>query len=157
MSESRKIEAVIMDPRLAELGGLPKRATAGAAAVDVRSIEHGPVVIRPQEIHRFRLGFAIHVHDPSLAAVILPRSGLGSKEGLVLANTIGLIDSDYMGELSVVALNRQPVGGEDIEVSPGDRIFQMVFIPVAAVDLVAVASFSNTSERGSGGYGSTGR
>lgn len=157
MRERKTIEAVILDPRLEALGGLPVRATAGAAAIDLVSCEEGEVVIQPQGTHLFRLGFAIHIHDPSVAGWILPRSGLGSRDGLVLANTVGLIDSDYTGELKVMALNRQsPYGGRQITVKPGERIFQMVFVPVVLADLMRVDAFSRASERGAGGFGSTG-
>lgn len=157
VTERKAIEAVILNPRLAELGGLPKPATAGAAAVDLVSCEPEVVVIPPQGTYLFRLGFAIHIRDPLIAGCILPRSGLGSRDGLVLANTVGLIDSDYTGEIMAMALNRQPAdGGRPVTVKPGDRIFQMTFLPVVAASLVGVEAFSGTSERGSGGFGSTG-
>lgn len=149
------IETIIRNPRLRELGGLPVRATKGAAAMDLRSCEDGPVTIGPQQTHAFDLGFSIHIRNPGVAGVILPRSGLGTK-GLVLANTIGLIDSDYQGPLMAVAFNRNPHGGEAITVNPGDRIFQIVFLPAVPARLIEVESFSEATGRGTGGYGSTG-
>lgn len=158
MTATRKaIEAVVLNPRLEEFGGLPFRATSGAAAIDLVSCEADEVVIQPQATYLFRFGFAIHIHDPSIAAWMLPRSGLGGRDGLVLANTVGLIDSDYTGEIMAMALNRQPAyGGKPITVRPGDRIFQMAFLPVVLADLVKVDAFSEASDRGAGAFGSTG-
>jgi len=149
------VEAVIHNPRLREVGGLPVYATAGAAAMDLRSCEEKPVTIWPQMTYSFDLGFSLYIRDPGVAGFILPRSGLGTK-GLVLANSTGLIDSDYQGPLSVKALNRNHFGGKPITVNPGDRIFQIVFLPVVLATLRDVESFSERTERGVGGYGSTG-
>ena len=151
-----RFEAVIYSQRLRDLGGLPVRATAGAAAIDLRSCEEGPVTVRPQETHAFDLGFSVYIKEKGIAGFLLPRSGLGTK-GLVLANTMGLIDSDYQGPLKAVAFNRNPAGGEAITVNPGDRIFQLVFLPVFLAGLIEVESFSEETARGAGGYGSTGR
>ncbi|NTF17391.1 dUTP diphosphatase [Agrobacterium rubi] len=162
----------ILNPRLAE-HGLPAYATSGSAAVDLRALIEEPVVIRPGETYKFDMGFAIDIGRADIAAIVMPRSGLGSKQGLVLANTNGLIDSDYQGPISCVALNRnQPtirsssffkkflpslyVEEKSITVNPGDRIFQMYFVPVVQAQLFAVEEFSTTTERGTGGYGSTG-
>lgn len=155
MTDGLRVELTVLNPRLAANGWIPHRATSGSAGMDLRSLEDGPVTVPPQGVHRFALGFAMHIADPGVAGFILPRSGLGSR-GLGLANTVGLIDSDYMGELSVVARNWQPEGGKPITVNPGDRIFQIVFLPVTLASFVEVAAFSGNSERGTGGYGSTG-
>lgn len=166
------IELKILNPKLAE-HGLPTYATSGSAAVDLRALIDEPVVIRPGETYKFDMGFAIDIGRPDVAAIIMPRSGLGSKQGLVLANTQGLIDSDYQGPISCVAMNRNHptirsswffktflpflyVEDKSIVVNPGDRIFQMYFVPVVQEDLQEVAEFSRSTERGEGGYGSTG-
>lgn len=166
------IEFKILNPKLAEHGA-PKYATKGSAAVDLRALLDEPVVIRPGETYKFEMGFAIDIGRPDIAAIIMPRSGLGSKQGLVLANTEGLIDSDYQGPISCVAFNRNPptirsswffrtflpflaVEDRSITVNPGDRIFQMYFQPVVQETLLEVEEFSRITERGEGGYGSTG-
>jgi dUTP pyrophosphatase len=153
--------------------GIPAYATPGSAALDLRARNKEPVTIRPGETYKFDMGFAIDIGRPDMAAIIMPRSGLGSREGLVLANTVGLIDSDYQGPISCVALNRNRktirsswffktflpflhVAEKSITVNPGDRIFQMFFVPVAQPAIVQVVSFSRETERGTGGYGSTG-
>lgn len=154
--------------------GVPKFATKGAAAVDIRSIEETPVTIRPGETYSFKTGFGIDLGTPVYAAIVMPRSGLGARDGLVLANTVGLIDSDYQGEITCVALNRNRksirscsffktflpflhVPEKTITVNPGDRIFQMYITPVVQPEYTEVAEFSRETERGAGGYGSTGR
>lgn len=159
-------------PELEKIGGVPQRATSGSAAVDLKALIDAPVVLRPQETYKFDTGFAIDIGDPTVAAWVLPRSGSGSK-GLVLANTIGLIDSDYQGSISCFALNRNRrtirshaffkkflpflyVEEQSITINPGDRIFQMVFIPVIQANLIEVDQFSRETERGEGAYGSTG-
>lgn len=152
--------------------GIPAYATPGSAALDLRALNKEPVTIRPGETHKFDMGFAIDIGRPDMAAIIMPRSGLGSK-GLVLANTIGLIDSDYQGPITCVALNRNRktirstwffktflpflhVEEQSITVNPGDRIFQMIFAPVIQAGIAEVDAFSRETERGAGGYGSTG-
>lgn len=166
------IEFKIMNPKLEEYG-IPTYGTPGSAAVDLRALNDAPVVIRPGETHKFDMGFGIDVLRSDIAAIVAPRSGLGSK-GLVLANTQGLIDSDYQGNITCVALNRNAptirsswffrkflpflyVEEKSITVNPGDRIFQMYFIPVVRDEFVPVKEFSRTTERGTGGYGSTGK
>jgi len=148
-------EFVVTNPLLEKLGGLPGRATEGAAGMDLRACIEDQVTLAPGQTYRFDLGFAMHIANPSVAALILPRSGLGSR-GLVLANTIGLIDSDYTGPIVATALNRNSACGEVLTIKPGDRIFQLVFIPVVLVEPIRVSSFSGQSERGAGGFGSTG-
>lgn len=166
------IEFKMMNPKLAEYG-VPTYATQGSAAVDLRALLDAPVVIRPGETFKFDMGFGIDIGRPDVAAIVMPRSGLGSK-GLVLANTKGLIDSDYQGPITCVAMNRNLptirsswffrkflpalyVEEKSITVNPGDRIFQMYFVPVIREELVSVEEFSRSTERGTGGYGSTGR
>jgi dUTP pyrophosphatase len=167
------IEFKVLDEAL-RTHGVPKYATPGAAAVDIRSIEKAPVTIRPGETYAFKTGFGIDLGRPSHAAIVMPRSGLGARDGLVLANTIGLIDSDYQGEITCVALNRNRksirscsffkkyllflhVAEKAITVNPGDRIFQMYITPVVQAQFAEVTEFSRETERGAGGYGSTGR
>jgi len=154
-SALQNVEFKILNPKLIERGWLPERATGGAAGYDLRSCEDVAVTLHPQQSYKFRLGFAIHISDPQIAALIMPRSGLGSR-GLCLANTIGLIDSDYTGEISTVARNWLPEGGDSITIEPGHRIFQLVLVPVIAANFVMVDEFTTASDRGEGGYGSTG-
>lgn len=154
MSINRKVEVKIFNEILLELGGIPARGSEGAAAFDLRSCEADTVVLKPGDQYKFKLGFGIYIRDNSIAAKILPRSGLGSK-GLSLANTVGLIDSDYQGELMAVA-NWNPKDGSDLVVKPGDRLFQLLFIPIVIPSLMMVDDFADETARGEGGYGSTG-
>ena len=132
---------------------LPKRATAGSAGLDLRACLDAPLDLSPGATALIPTGLAIHIGDPKLAAMIIPRSGLGHKHGIVLGNLVGLIDSDYQGELMISCWNR---GTQSFRVEPGERIAQLVVVPVVQVELEIVESFE-ASARGSGGFGHTGR
>ena len=149
----QKIQLRILDPRLGRDFPLPDYATGGSAGVDLRACVDGDVTILPGQTLLVPTGMAIHIADPGLAAVILPRSGLGHKHGIVLGNLVGLIDSDYQGQLMVSCWNR---GGEPFVLEPGARLAQMVIVPVVKVDFEVVDEF-RASERGAGGFGHTGR
>jgi len=149
----QKIQLKILDPRLGDSIELPDYATVGSAGLDLRACLDENVTISPGETVLIPTGLAIHIDDPSLAAVLLPRSGLGHKHGIVLGNLVGLIDSDYQGQVFVSCWNR---GQTAFEVVIGERIAQMVFIPVVQVAFEQVSEFSS-SERGTGGFGHTGR
>jgi dUTP pyrophosphatase len=142
----------ILDPRVGREFPLPTYATAGSAGLDLRACIDGDLLLEAGKAELIPTGLAIHVQDPGLAAVILPRSGLGHKHGVVLGNLVGLIDSDYQGQLMVSCWNR---GREPFTIRPGERIAQLVVVPVVQVDLEVVEDFS-TSERGAGGFGSSG-
>ncbi len=148
-----RIQLRILDPRLGKDFQLPDYATAGSAGVDLRACVDAPLTILPGQTVLVPTGMAIHIGDPGLAAVILPRSGLGHKNGIVLGNLVGLIDSDYQGQLMVSCWNR---GGAAFELEPGARLAQMVFVPVVQVAFEVVEEFHAT-ERGAGGFGHTGR
>lgn len=148
-----KIQLRILDPRLRTDFPLPDYATAGSAGVDLRACVDAPLTILPGQTVLVPTGMAIYIGDPALAAVILPRSGLGHKHGIVLGNLVGLIDSDYQGQLMVSCWNR---GTEPFELEPGARLAQMVFVPVVQVGFEVVDEFHAT-ERGAGGFGHTGR
>jgi dUTP pyrophosphatase len=150
---TQKIQLKILDPRLGDSIELPRYATTGSAGLDLRACLDEKMTIAPQETVLIPTGIAIYIGDPSLAAVILPRSGLGHKHGIVLGNLVGLIDSDYQGQLFVSCWNR---GQTAFDIDIGDRIAQMVFVPVAQVGFEQVDAFS-LSERGDGGFGHTGR
>ena len=147
----RRLEVKILDERIRAV--LPHYATPGAAGLDLRACIHAPLVLQPGESQLVPSGMAIHLGDPGYAAIVLPRSGLGSKHGIVLGNLVGLIDSDYQGQVLVSLWNR---GKEPFTVQPMDRIAQLVVMPVAQVQLAVVEEFA-ASERGAGGFGSTGR
>ena len=147
-----QIQVRILDPRLGKDFPLPDYATAGSAGVDLRACVDAPLTIVPGQTILVPTGMAIHIGDPGLAAVILPRSGLGHKNGIVLGNLVGLIDSDYQGQLMVSCWNR---GAEPFELEPGVRLAQMVFVPVVQVGFEIVDDFRAT-ERGAGGFGHTG-
>ncbi len=147
------IQLKILDPRIGNSIPLPTYATSGAAGIDLRVCIDAPLQIGANETVLLPTGIAIYIADPHLAAVILPRSGLGHKHGIVLGNLVGLIDSDYQGELKISCWNRNQ---EHFTVNPGDRIAQLVFIPVTQVAFSVVESFTETS-RGEGGFGSSGR
>jgi len=147
----RRLEVKILDERIRAV--LPHYATPGAAGLDLRACIHAPLVLQPGESQLVPSGIAIHLGDPGYAAIVLPRSGLGSKHGIVLGNLVGLIDSDYQGQVLVSLWNR---GKEPFTVQPMDRIAQLVVMPVAQVQLAVVEEFA-ASERGAGGFGSTGR
>jgi dUTP pyrophosphatase len=132
---------------------LPEPATTGSAGVDLRACLEAPLELAPGATELIGTGVAIHLGDPGLAAMILPRSGLGHKHGIVLGNLVGLIDSDYQGELKVSCWNR---GGDTFRIEPGDRIAQLVVVPVVPVSFEVVSEFTE-SGRGAGGFGHTGR
>ena len=148
----RSLEVRILDPRVGREFPLPQYATAGSAGLDLRACIDAPLVLEPGAATLIPTGLAIHLDDPGLAAVLLPRSGLGHKHGVVLGNLVGLIDSDYQGPLMVSCWNR---GQAPYTVAPGERIAQMVVVPVVQVDLTVVDDFVET-RRGAGGFGSSG-
>jgi dUTP pyrophosphatase len=150
---TQKIQLKILDNRLGDSIELPNYATTGSAGLDLRACLDGKLTIAPQETVLIPTGIAIYIGDPNLAAVILPRSGLGHKHGIVLGNLVGLIDSDYQGQLFVSCWNRSQAA---FDIDVGDRIAQMVIVPVAQVDFEQVDDFS-LSERGQGGFGHTGK
>ncbi|BEV71442.1 MULTISPECIES: dUTP diphosphatase [unclassified Paludibacterium] len=145
------IDVKILDQRLHD--NLPGYATPGSAGLDLRAAIEQDIQINPGETHLVPTGMAIHIGDPGFAAMILPRSGLGHKHGIVLGNLVGLIDSDYQGQLFVSVWNR---GSEPFRLTPLERIAQLIVVPVAQVDFNIVDDFA-ASERGAGGFGSTGR
>ena len=147
----KAIDIRILDPRLKD--ALPQYATPGSAGLDLRACIPATRTIQPGETHLIPTGIAIHLADPGLAAMILPRSGLGHKHGIVLGNLVGLIDSDYQGEIMVSTWNR---GRETFTLNPLDRLAQLVVVPVLQVAFNVVDEFS-ASERGEGGFGSTGK
>jgi dUTP pyrophosphatase len=146
-----KIDVKILDPRLRE--NLPQYATEGSAGLDLRACIESTLVLRPGDAQLIPSGIAIHLEDAGYAALILPRSGLGHKHGIVLGNLVGLIDSDYQGQVMVSCWNRS---AEPFTVQPLDRIAQMVIVPVVQARLNIVDEFA-ASTRGTGGFGSTGR
>jgi dUTP pyrophosphatase len=147
------IQLKILDPRLGNSIALPSYATEGSAGLDLRVCIDEPLQIGSQETVLLPTGLSIYIADPGLAAVILPRSGLGHKHGIVLGNLVGLIDSDYQGELKISCWNRNQ---EHFTVNPGDRIAQLVFLPVVRAAFKVVDAFEET-QRGQGGFGSSGR
>jgi dUTP pyrophosphatase len=149
----RVIELKPLDPRLGESIPLPEYSTTGSAGVDLRACLDEPVTVAPGETRLIPTGLALHIDDPGLAAMLLPRSGLGHKHGIVLGNLVGLIDSDYQGEIMISCWNR---GHGSFEIKPGERIAQLVCVPVVQVDFEVVEEFQ-ASERGAGGFGHTGR
>jgi dUTP pyrophosphatase len=149
----RNIQLRVLDPRLEGEFGFPEYATPGSAGIDLRACIDNPRNLLPGECILIPSGIAVHITDPSLAGVLLPRSGLGHKQGIVLGNLVGLIDSDYQGEIQISCWNR---GTETFLVSPGDRIAQLVFLPVEQVRFEVVQEFQQ-SERHVGGFGHTGR
>ncbi|MEZ5448091.1 MAG: dUTP diphosphatase [Thiolinea sp.] len=142
----------ILDPRIGTEFPLPQYATAGSAGMDLRACLDQPLTLEPGQTELIPTGLAIHIADPGLAAVILPRSGLGHKHGIVLGNLTGLIDSDYQGQLFISCWNRS---GQTFVIAPGERIAQLVFVPVVQAELQQVDSFDE-SARGSGGFGHSG-
>jgi dUTP pyrophosphatase len=148
-----RLQVRILDARLGAQFPLPQYATAGSAGLDLRACVDAPLPLEPGQVELIATGLAIHIADPSLAAVILPRSGLGHKHGVVLGNLVGLIDSDYQGALMVSCWNR---GAARYEIQPGERIAQLVVVPVVQVALEIVSEFT-ASSRGEGGLGHTGQ
>jgi deoxyuridine 5'-triphosphate nucleotidohydrolase len=149
----RKVELKILDKRLGAEFPLPTYATGGSAGLDLRACLDEHLHVAPGETHLIPTGFAIHIGESGLAAVLLPRSGLGHKHGIVLGNLVGLIDSDYQGQIFVSVWNRSD---DPFTVEPGDRIAQMVFVPVVQADFHVVEDFEQ-SQRGAGGFGHSGK
>jgi dUTP pyrophosphatase len=150
MERATTIEVKILDERIRD--HLPAYATPGSAGMDLRACIDEPLTMAPGDVSLISTGIAIHIGRPDMAAIIVPRSGLGHKHGIVLGNLVGLIDSDYQGPLMVSCWNR---GGEIFRIAPLDRIAQLVIVPVVRADFRVVASFED-SHRGGGGFGSTG-
>jgi dUTP pyrophosphatase len=148
----RALKVRILDARIGSQFPLPQYATGGSAGLDLRACCDGPLTLAAGHAELIPTGLAIHLEDPALAAVILPRSGLGHRHGIVLGNLVGLIDSDYQGQLMVSCWNR---GAEPYTISPGERIAQLVVVPVVQVELEVVAEFA-ASARGAGGFGHSG-
>lgn len=149
----RKLQLKILDPRLGGEFPLPHYATSGSAGMDLRALLPEPLILPPGKTELIPTGLAIHLEDPELAAVILPRSGLGHKHGIVLGNLVGLIDSDYQGQLYVSCWNR---GQSSFRIEIGERIAQLVLVPVVRAEFQIVNEFEGT-ERGTGGFGHSGR
>lgn len=150
---NKKIDVKILDKRLGTDFPLPTYATAGSAGIDLRAMFDKTTVIKPNETVLTPTGLAMHIADPGLAALVLPRSGLGSKNGIVLGNLVGLIDSDYQGQLFVPLWNRSQT---EFTIEPGDRIAQLIIVPVVQAEFNIVEEFPE-SERGEGGFGHSGR
>ncbi|BDX18359.1 deoxyuridine 5'-triphosphate nucleotidohydrolase [Halopseudomonas aestusnigri] len=146
------LQAKVMDPRLGTEWPLPAYATEGSAGLDLRAMLDAPLTLAPGQTELLPTGLAIHIADPGLAAMILPRSGMGHKHGIVLGNLVGLIDSDYQGQLMVSCWNRS---SSAFTINPGERIAQLVLVPVLQAQLQIVDSFDD-SQRGAGGFGHTG-
>jgi dUTP pyrophosphatase len=152
-AERRRLEVRILDPRIGRDYPLPAYATSGSAGVDLRACIDAPLEMKPGDTQLIPSGIAIHLSDPGYAAIVLPRSGLGHKHGIVLGNLVGLIDSDYQGQIFVSCWNR---GQSVFTIQPGERIAQLVVVPVVQVEFDVVNEFA-ASERGAGGFGSSGR
>ncbi|MFK8027262.1 MAG: dUTP diphosphatase [Gammaproteobacteria bacterium] len=152
-SSQNKIKLKILDQRIGNEFPIPSYATSGSAGLDLQACIDETMVVLPGETHLIPTGISIFIDDPSLAAVILPRSGLGHKHGIVLGNLVGLIDSDYQGPLMVSLWNR---GEQEFKINPGDRIAQLVFVPVIQATFDLVDDFTETA-RGEGGFGHTGQ
>ncbi len=148
----KRIQIRVLDQRLLDYG-LPQVATEGSAGVDLRAIIDAPLELAPGQAELIPTGMSVYIQDPGLAAMLLPRSGLGHKHGLVLGNLVGLIDSDYQGPLMVSIWNR---GHNSFTLQPGERLAQMIIVPVVQPEFEVVEEFS-VSDRGQGGFGSTGR
>ena len=148
----RRLQVRVLDPRIGNEIPLPQYATGGSAGLDLRACLTSPLTLEPGQTELVPTGLAIHLEDPGLAAVLLPRSGLGHKHGIVLGNLVGLIDSDYQGQVMVSCWNR---GKEPYRLMPGERLAQLVVVPVVQVELDLVDTFS-ASSRGAGGFGSSG-
>jgi dUTP pyrophosphatase len=149
----QRVQLKVVDARIGREIPLPEYATSGSAGVDLRACIDEALVLRPGETRLVPTGIAVHMADPGLAAVILPRSGLGHKHGIVLGNLVGLIDSDYQGQIMVSCWNR---GTVDFTLEPGARLAQMVFVPIVQVNFDVVDEFT-ASQRGAGGFGHTGQ
>ena len=148
----QSVQLKILDERLRDQYGVPEYATPGAAGMDLRACIDAPLILKPGDTQLIPTGMSIYIADPKLAAMLLPRSGLGHKHGIVLGNLTGLIDSDYQGPLMVSLWNR---GKSEFQILPGDRIAQMVIVPIVQVTFEVVEEFEETA-RASGGFGHTG-
>lgn len=148
-----RVEVKILDPRVGSDFALPDYATPGSAGIDLRACLDAGLTLNPGDCELVPTGLAIHMGDTNMAAVILPRSGLGHKHGIVLGNLVGLIDSDYQGQLFISVWNR---GTSSFTIEPADRVAQLVFVPVLHPEFVVVDEFA-ASERGEGGFGSSGK
>ena len=148
-----KLQVKVLDPRLGDSIPMPEYATSGSAGLDLRACIDAPITLNPGDTVVVKTGLSIYIQDPSLAAVILPRSGLGHKHGIVLGNLVGLIDSDYQGELMVSCWNR---GKDAFTLDIGERLAQLVLVPVVQAQFELVTEFDET-ERGEGGFGHSGR
>jgi dUTP pyrophosphatase len=149
----RRLQIRVLDPRIGREYPLPQYATSGSAGVDLRACVDAPLELKPGDTQLIPSGIAIYLQDPAYAAIVLPRSGLGHKHGIVLGNLVGLIDSDYQGQIFVSCWNR---GQSTFTIQPGERIAQLVVVPVVQVEFDVVNEFVAT-ERGAGGFGSSGR
>ena len=149
----RRLQIRVLDPRIGRDYPLPQYATSGSAGVDLRACIDAPLELKPGDTQLIPSGIAIYLHDPGYAAIVLPRSGLGHKHGIVLGNLVGLIDSDYQGQIFVSCWNR---GQSTFTIQPGERIAQLVVVPVVQVEFDVVNEFVAT-DRGAGGFGSSGR
>ena len=149
----QSIQLKILDERIGGEFPLPEYTTDGSAGIDMRACLHEPLEVGPGDTHLIPTGIAIHIGDPALAAVLLPRSGLGHKHGIVLGNLVGLIDADYQGQVFVSCWNR---AAQSFTIQPGERIAQMVFVPIVRAHFEVVESFQE-SARGAGGFGHSGR
>jgi dUTP pyrophosphatase len=153
MQARQRLQVRVLDPRIGRDFPLPQYATSGSAGVDLRACVDAPLELKPGDTQLIPSGIAIYLADPALAAIVLPRSGLGHKHGIVLGNLVGLIDSDYQGQIFVSCWNR---GQSTFTIQPGERIAQLVVVPVVQVDFEIVNEFVAT-QRGAGGFGSSGR
>ena len=149
----QSIQLKILDPRIGSEYELPDYATDGSAGIDMRACLDASLQVQPGDTHLLPTGIAIHIGDPTVAAVLLPRSGLGHKHGIVLGNLVGLIDADYQGQVFVSCWNR---AHQSFTIQPGERIAQMVFVPIVRAHFEVVESFQE-SARGAGGFGHSGR
>tara|TARA_B100001079_G_scaffold14679_1_gene11876 strand:+ start:223 stop:681 length:459 start_codon:yes stop_codon:yes gene_type:complete len=149
----KEVDIKILNQRINKDFGVPQYETEGSAGIDLRACIDSPINLAPGQTELIPSGIAVHINDPTLAAVILPRSGLGHKQGLVLGNLVGLIDSDYQGQIFISCWNR---GNQLILIEPGLRLAQMVFVPIQQVDFRVVEEFEMT-DRGEGGFGHTGK
>jgi dUTP pyrophosphatase len=149
----KTVDVKVLDDRIGTTFPLPAYATGGSAGLDLRALLDEPLTLAPGDSSLIRTGLAIHIEDPAFAGLVLPRSGLGHKHGIVLGNLVGLIDSDYQGELMVSCWNR---GKDSFTIQPGERIAQYVLVPVVQAEFRLVESFEE-SARGAGGFGSSGR
>ena len=152
-SNQRRLQLRILDPRIGKEFPLPQHATTGSAGIDLRACVDAPLELKPGDTQLIASGIAVFIQDPGYAAIVLPRSGLGHKHGIVLGNLVGLIDSDYQGQIFVSCWNR---GQSTFTIQPGERIAQLVVVPVVQVEFDVVNEFAAT-ERGAGGFGSSGR